>query len=181
MLHLQHVVKTTYFKWTIDKEDLYILCKDSKLKSHFTGSIFYEIELTAKYCKMLGSQVFEQFNAGINREEFAILDTLSANPGICQRDLAKLVVRDRANTGKILDSLEKQGLVKRKLSIKNNRPVKVTELTEKGIQKTKEVTAIVKPHMDLVKEKLQNSDLARLSIMLQEFREVLNSTLEMKI
>lgn len=157
------------------------MCKDSELKQHFTGSIFYEIELTAKYCKMLGAQVFENFHTGVSPEEFAVLDTLSINPGICQRDIAKLIVRDRANTGKILDNLEKKGLVERQLSIKNNRPVKIAKLTELGLQKAEEVTNLVRPHMEIVKNKLQNGDLAKLSSMLQEFREVLGSTVDMKI
>lgn len=150
-------------------------------KNHFTDSIFYEIELTAKYCKMLGTQVFEKYSVGIPIEEFAILDTILCNPGICQRDLAKLVLRDRANTGKLLDSLEKKGYVERKLAIKNNRPVKITSLTEEGTKRTIEVSNRVKPHMEMIKEKIQNSDLGKLRDMLQEFRDVLNKTLEIRI
>ena len=62
------------------------------MKNHFTNTIFYQIELTAKYCKLLGQQVFEKYDAGITVEEFSVLDTLSCNPQLCQRDLAKLLV-----------------------------------------------------------------------------------------
>ena len=150
-------------------------------KKHFTDSIFYEIELTAKYCQMLGRQAFEKFGIDIPLEEFTILDTIFCNPGICQRDIAKIVLRDRANTGKLLDNLEKKGLIVRKLNIKNNRPVKIAELTEAGIAKTNEVSQKFRPHVDLIKEKIQNSDLSRLRDMLKELREVLNNTLEIKI
>ena len=151
------------------------------MKNHFTNTIFYQIELTAKYCKLLGQQVFEKYDAGITVEEFSVLDTLTCNPQLCQRDLAKLILKDRANTGKLLDGLEKKGYIARKLSIKNNRPVKIVEITQKGLDKTEEVTSKIKPHMNAVKEKIDNSDLAKISGLLEELRNVLNETLEIRI
>ncbi len=155
--------------------------KDLSLKNHFTDSIFYEIELTAKYCKMLGSQIFEKLNVDIPTEEFGILDTLLCNPGICQRDLAKIILRDRANTGKLLESLERKGLVKRELAIKNNRPVKIAQLTEEGIKKTVEITNIMRPHMEEVREKVAIKDLDKVTLLLKEFRDVLKEVLEIQI
>lgn len=152
-----------------------------KITNHFTDSIFYEIELTAKYCKLLGMQVFEEYKTGISPDEFAILDTLLCNPVICQRDLAKLIIKDRANTGKLLDNLEQKGYVTRKLSIKNNRPVKIAELTESGTAKAIEVSNILRPHMDLIKTKTRNSNLEQIKQLLKEFREILNETVETKI
>ena len=65
------------------------------MEEHFTNTIFYEIELTAKYCKMLGAQTFEKYNAGITTEEYAVLDVLSIHPELCQRDLAKMILKDK--------------------------------------------------------------------------------------
>ncbi len=155
--------------------------KEIKLENHYTDLIFYEIELTAKYCKMMGSQMFEDIDAGISIEEFATLDTLLCNPELCQRDLAKLILKDRANTGKILDSLEEKGFIERQLSVKNNRPVKISKLTSKGKAKVIEISEVVKPHTEMIKSKIQNSDLKKLKSMLQEFRDVLNESLDIKI
>lgn len=151
------------------------------LQNHFTDSVFYEIELTAKYCKMMGTQIFEDIDAGISVEEFSTLDTILCNPEICQRDLAKLILKDRANTGKILDNLENMGFIERKLSVKNNRPVKISKLTSKGKQKVMEISEVLKPHTEMIKSKILNSDLKQLKTMLQEFREVMNESLEIKI
>lgn len=153
----------------------------TKLQNHFTGTIFYQIELTAKYCKLLGQQVFEKYKTGVTVEEFSVLDTLLFNPELCQRDLAKLILKDRANTGKLLDSLERKGLIKRKLSIKNNRPVKIAEITPEGIKKAEDVTEKIKPHMEQVRKKIDNSDLAKISDLLEELRKLLDETLEIKI
>lgn len=154
---------------------------EKELQNHFTDSIFYEIELTAKYCKMLGAQLFEDIDAGVTVDEFSALDTLLCNPELCQRDLAKLIFKDRANTGKILDNLESMGLIERHLSVKNNRPVKISKLTPKGNQKVVEISQIINPHTEMIKSKIQNSDLKQLKTMLKEFRNVLNDTLEIKI
>ena len=151
------------------------------MQSHFTDTIFYQIELTAKYCKLLGQQVFEKLSVGISPEEFSVLDTLACNTYLCQRDLAKLILKDRANTGKLLDGLEKKGFITRKLSIKNNRPVKKVEITEEGRQKLNLATEKIKPHFCVVQEKIKNSDIARIGDLLKELRNILDETLEIQI
>ena len=151
------------------------------MQNHFTNTIFYQIELTAKYCKLLGQQVFEKLNVGISTEEFSVLDTLSCNPYLCQRDLAKMILKDRANTGKLLDCLEKKGFVTRKLSIKNNRPVKIVEITDEERKKIEDATEKIRPHFQLVQEKIKNSDIARIGDLLKDLRKILNESLEIQI
>ncbi len=150
-------------------------------QEHFTDTIFYQIELTAKYCKLLGQQVFEQYKTGISVEEFAVLDTILCNGELCQRDLAKLILKDRANTGKLLDVLEKKGLIVRKLSMKNNRPVKLMELTDAGNDKIKYAINKIRPHYSEVKERIANSDLAKVKDLLKDLREMLNETIHIQI
>ena len=151
------------------------------MQEHYTDTIFYQIELTAKYCKMLGQQLFDKYNTGITLEEYTVLDTLIDNKDLCQRDLAKLILKDRANTGKLLDTLEKKGLVTRKLDIKNNRPVKIIEITKKGIEKAEDAANKIRPHYKQVKERIKNSDIARVGDLLKELRSFLNDTIDIQI
>ena len=151
------------------------------MQEHYIDTIFYQIELTARYCRFLGQQVFEQYNTGVSVDEFAILDICSSQKELCQRDLAKLIFRDRSNTGKLLDTLEKKNLIKRKLSIKNNRPVKIIEVTPDGIKKVEEVITKIRPHYIEVKEKIANSDVARVKDLLDELRKILNETVNIQI
>lgn len=151
------------------------------MKEHFRNTIFYQIELTAKYCKMLGAQVFEQYNIGITVEEYAILDTLLSQNELCQRDLAKLILKDRANTGKLLDGLEKRGFITRKLSIKNNRPVKLIEITDAGINEAEEAAKRIRPHYLAIKEQIDNTDIAKVGELLSELRKLLNESLKIQI
>ena len=151
------------------------------MQNDFPETIFYQIELTAKYTKMLGQQVFEKFNVDLTIEEFSVLDVLVCSDRLCQRDLAKLILKDRANTGKLLDSLEKKGLIERKLSIKNNRPVKFVKITPKGIEERKKITEKIHPHFESVREQINNSDLAKIGDLLKKLRNILDETLEIQI
>jgi DNA-binding MarR family transcriptional regulator len=148
---------------------------------HFTDTIFYQIELTARYVKMLGTQLFGKLGLGLTIEEFSTLDTILASKELCQRDLAKLILKDRANTGKLLDTLEAKGLVKRELTVKNNRPVKIVSITEEGKAIYKETYAKLEPHHKLVESNIVNTDLAKLGNLLKDLREVLEETVDIDI
>ena len=153
----------------------------SKESKHFTDTIFYQVELTARYTKMLGMQLFGKLGVGLTIEEFAALDTISANNGLCQRDLAKLILKDRANTGKLLDSLESKGLIKRELAVKNNRPVKIVTITKEGESTYAETYSKLEPHHKIIKEKIANTDLAKVGELLRDLREILEDTLDIGI
>lgn len=113
---------------------------------HFSDSIFYSIEQISIYLEQHGKTFFPVVSDGIvSAEEFRTMDIIVCNPDICQRDLAKLVLKDRARVGRILDSLESKGLIKRFGDIKNNRLVKKMNLTEKGRILYEELTMKIEP------------------------------------
>ena len=148
---------------------------------HFTDTIFYQVELTARYTKMLGTQLFGKLGVGLTPEEFAALDTISAHAELCQRDLAKLILKDRANTGKLLDSLENKGYVQRELTSKNNRPVKIVKITDAGLKIYSETYDKLLPHHQIVKKRIANTDLEKLGELLRDLREILEDTIDIDI
>ena len=150
-------------------------------KAHFTDTIFYQIELTARYVKLLGVQLFGKLGVGLTPEEFSALDTVLAHDGLCQRDLAKLILKDRANTGKLLDSLETKGFVERELSVKNNRPVKIIRITDAGKEIYHTTHEKLIPHHKVVKERIVNTDLEKVGELLKELRDVLEDTIDIDI
>ena len=74
----------------------------------FTDSVVYSIEEIARYLEINGKDFFSKFTTTLTAEEFRTLDVIKYNPDICQRDLAKLILRDRVRAGRILDSLEEK-------------------------------------------------------------------------
>lgn len=149
-------------------------------EKHYINSIYYQLEQTAKYCKYLGSQIFEKLDMPISLDEFATLDTIMIHGEICQRDLAKLILKDRPSTGRILNSLEEKGLISRFADMKNNRLVRKTKLTEEGKNLLDEATKKLKNYFSGLKI-LSNEKALELKARIQEFREGLEKEVEMKI
>lgn len=138
---------------------------------HYIDSIYYDMELTVNAMKVLGNQLFESLNIGITPAEHAALDTIFCNAGICQRDLAKLILKDRANTGRILDSLEAKGLITRFIDLKQNRLVKKMGVTEKGHQKLEEVNDAIEKFFHKIDMTISKDEINKLQKSLRKFRE----------
>lgn len=148
---------------------------------HYTESIYYQLEQTAKYCKYLGMQIFQKLDLPIVLDEFVILDILIDNEEICQRDLAKLILKDRPCTGRLLNSLEEKKFIERFVDTKNNRLVKRIKLTPLGVETTQKVTKIIKDYMDKLPKVLPDKDKLELINSIKKFRESLEKEVEMKI
>ena len=148
---------------------------------HFTDSIYYQIELTAKYCRHLGVQIFSKLNIPITLDEFSALDVIMLNDGICQRELAKMILKDRANTGRILNTLEEKGLIERFVDTKNNRLVRKMVLTEQGKKVLEDATLLVRKQLDQIPNIISDSEVFCLKETLLKFREGLKQEVEMKI
>lgn len=125
--------------------------------------------------------MFQNLNIPLTMDEFVALDVIQANDGICQRELAKLILKDRPNTGRILNSLEEKGYVERFVDTKNNRLVRKMILTEEGKKVTKDVTEIVKNHIEKLPKVFSDEDKETLMLSLKKFRETLEKEVAMKI
>lgn len=101
-------------------------------KNHYTESFLYELEQTVVYTRIKGAQIFNDLNVGVTVDQFITLDAIYCNKDICQRDLSKLILKDRSNTGRILNILEERGFIDRLVETKNKRLVKKIYITEKG-------------------------------------------------
>ena len=98
-----------------------------------TNTLICNIEQVARLGRRSATQYFESNeNISVSFNDFLILETLSDNPDIHQRNLAKLLVRGTANLSRELDKLEKQDLIERTVSIKSNSTVKTLKLSKKG-------------------------------------------------
>lgn len=148
---------------------------------HYTDSIHYELEQTSRLMKMLGKQLFERLEIGITMDEYVALDTVSINAGICQRDLAKLIIKDRANTGRILDSLEQKGFITRFIDTKNNRLVKKMGITEKGYEELNYINQKIKNYFEGVTRRLSEENIDKVQKALKAFRLELEQIVETNI
>lgn len=148
---------------------------------HYTDSIFYQLEQTAKFCRYLGIQVFQKLDMPISPDEFAALDVIMVHGEICQRELAKLILKDRPNTGRILNSLEEKGYIERYADTKNNRLVRKMTITPEGEKIAKSVSENLREYIDRIPKIFSNEDKAELMNLIKKFRESLEKEVEMKI
>lgn len=148
---------------------------------HYTDSIHYELEQTSRLMKILTTQLFEKLEIEISMDEYAALDTVSVNAGICQRDLAKLILKDRANTGRILNVLEQKGFITRFIDTKNNRLVKKMGITEKGLSELNNINNKVKAYLEGVTKRISQKEIEKVQKALKALRVELEQIVEMNI
>ena len=148
---------------------------------HFTDSLFYQMELTAKYCRSLGVQVFTKLNFPITVDEYSAMDVIMLHDGICQRELAKLILKDRANTGRILNTLEQKGYIERFVDTKNKRLVRKMIITDEGKKIFKKASDILKEHLSSIPKILTDEEKETLKNTMKKLREGLKQEVEMKI
>jgi DNA-binding MarR family transcriptional regulator len=150
-------------------------------EKHYINTLYYQIEQTAKYCRYLGVQLFEKLDFIISLDEFVTLDTLVINGEICQRDLAKLILKDRPSTGRILNTLEEKGLIKRFNDTKNNRPVRKISMTARGKDVLHKTTEELKKYLEKIPNTFSIEKIEEMKKNMKEFRKSLEKEVEMNI
>ncbi len=98
----------------------------------FTDSIIYQMQQATAYCLEKGDQYLKAVNSGLTLDQFITLDVLANQEGICQMDLAKIILKDRVYTSRLVNVLEEKELIDRKLETKGKRLVKKLYLTDEG-------------------------------------------------
>ena len=147
----------------------------------YTDSAYYSISLTSRFLKVFIVQMLDKLEAGISADEVFALDILKNNKGICQRDLAKMLFKDRANTGKIASALKDKGLIEISAEQKNNRLIKQLSLTDKGHAFLNNLLEKSKPLFDKISHQFTKEEDELLRNMLLKLRTGLEAVIESQI
>lgn len=149
--------------------------------NYFSESVAHEIIKTAIYLRIKGSQYFSKINMEITFEQYIALDAISHSPDICQRDLCKLILKDRSNTGRILNILDEKGYVERTIETKKNRLIKKIKITEKGQKILDDNQDKIKKDFNKVFEKMTEDEFKTLKSLLIKFRTILSEDTAIQI
>ena len=147
----------------------------------FSKSVFYKISQLSIYIERLAQNFFEIRNVDLTHDEFSALNLILNHPNICQRDLAKLILRDRVRTGRILNSLEEKGYVKRTNNTKNNRLVRLLTITKAGEKIYKEQFYIMNKVMEKLLEKFPEEKMIELKASLEKLENSMAEIVEFNI
>ena len=161
MLQMQHCCANIFI----------VINNEGFMQVSYSKSIYYNVRLTSRYLKAFIAQILSKLNTGISADEVFTLDILKCDGSMCQRDLAKLLFKDRANTGKIAQSLEEKGLIQINSEQKNNRFVKNLSLTEKGIKFLNELNEKSMPILNKISEKFSEEEY---EILIKSLTKIIN-------
>ena len=129
----------------------------------------------------LVEQFFKELNLGISATEHLALAVIIETKDCCQRDLARIILKDRANTGKLANLLEQKGLIEIKATIKNNRAVKILTPTKKGVNLNKKIMDIVNPLLKKINDEISEKIMEETKTALKNIREIVQKNVKTKI
>jgi len=152
-----------------------------KENCHYTESIIYSMEQVVIYFKIKGAQFFNQLNMGVTIDQFGVLDAIYCNDDICQRDLSKIVLKDRSNTGRILNILEENGFIKRLAETKGKRLVKKIYITDEGRKMIEDNQEKLRTAFSKVFDDVSSEEFDKLRKILNKIKESLSKTTSIQI
>lgn len=144
------------------------------MKDHYyIYSLPYEIELTARICHENAKRMLESFTDEISIDEFSVLDTIIAKPNLSQADLARLILKGKAHTGRFLMSLEDKGLIERHVEERDGKLIKVSAVTDIGYSLYESVMENIKPSVDKFTEVISDEEVYKIISNLRNFRNAI--------
>ncbi len=147
----------------------------------YEDSLFYQINSCSRYFHFVFEQLIKQLDIGISAIEHLALSIIIDTKDCCQRDLARIILKDRASAGKIASSLEKKGFIKVNLETKNNRPVKILTPTKKGKNMHNTVNEALCPLVKKIEDEVSSKVTEDTIQTLKNFKRVVEKTLKSKI
>lgn len=151
------------------------------METKYKDSLIYQINSSAKCFEKVFEQFFKELELGISATEHLALTIVHDTKDCCQRDLAKIILKDRANTGKLAKSLEEKGLIKIAATIKNNRAVKILTITREGKKLVENSTKLLEPLIQQIVIKFPKEQLDEITKVLRDFTSLISETLKSKI
>ena len=103
------------------------------------------------------------------------------NGDIHQRDIAKMLFKDRANTGKMLNKLEEKGYIEKFEKVRNKRQVNILTLTEEGLKTIEYMRLELEPIFNGIEKRISREDEKIAKRHLQNVRDVITEAIELDI
>lgn len=101
------------------------------MQEYKSTGLLRELGLAAKYIGLYIHDRFLTEGIELTRPQFVLLKVLSEENGQCQNELAFITDRDKTSMTRLVSSMEKKGLVRRKVD-KNDLRKKAIYLTSDG-------------------------------------------------
>ena len=148
--------------------------------TNYTSHWLHDLDLTSRISHEIAKKFFETNNYPINLDEYIILDTLLNNPDLLQMELAKIILKGRAHTGRFLMSLEDKGFVERIPSKNGHRLIMKSKVTNEGKKIHSKITKNIQELAKECSESLPDEMIENLQNILKQIRTSLTEKFDVK-
>lgn len=139
--------------------------------NHYTDTLIYTIDMIIKDIKADLNQYIANNVENITAEQFVVLDTIYCHNEVCQQDIATILSKDKSNTKRIVEILEKNNYVTRKTGRKNNRLVNFLEITQEGKKIVDDNIENIKKHIEEYFSDIDDDEIELLKKLAPRFKK----------
>ena len=147
------------------------MCKDNNIqKIDSKKEVGYNINKTARYLKFAAINVLKGLKKPVlTLEQYEVLYVLMQNEGICQRELGRIMLKDRPNMTRLIKFLEKEGLILREKDTNSNLKYKIF-LSKQGYDMVKDIIPLKDKMSKKLLKGINKKDLDLLLDVLEKIR-----------
>ena len=149
-------------------------------KNLLKSKIGLKLVTIGKMSKVFALQSFASKKHPITPEQFSVLAALAEQDGMYQRQIATYTLKDRPNITRIINILEKTGLVKRSSGVDKRKVFKI-HITEKGKQVYEEVLPTILGIWSSTVEGISDEEITTALKVLGKIRENLSNNLNIQM
>ena len=120
------------------------------------------------------SKIFQNHGFDLTPEQFLVMDTLWDEGVLSQQQIADIIIKDKNSVTKLIDALEKKGLVKRVAGTSDRRLNKI-HLTDLAISMKDDITAIALESTNSIIRDIPKEELINFVRVLNKMSDNINS------
>lgn len=119
------------------------------------------------------SKIFQNHGFNLTPEQFLVMDTLWDEGVLSQQQIADILIKDKNSVTKLIDALEKKGLVKRVAGTSDRRLNKI-HLTDLAITLKDDITAIALESTNTIIREIPKDELITFVRVLNKMSDNMN-------
>jgi len=123
------------------------------------------------------NKIFQDHGFNLTPEQFLVMDTLWDDGVLSQQQIADIIIKDKNSVTKLIDALEKKGLVIRKTDEQDRRLNKI-HLTEKALSLKESITIIALESTDRIIKDIPKEDLINFVKVLNKMSNNMSSLIQ---
>lgn len=120
------------------------------------------------------NKIFHNHGFNLTPEQYLVIDTLWDEGVLSQQQIADIIIKDKNSVTKLIDALEKKGLVYRKTDEHDRRQNKI-HLTEHALSIKDIITEIALESTNTIYKNIPKEDLEKFVSVLKKMSQNINS------